>query len=147
MCEKLERIQRRAVKWILSEPDHHYNDIEYLARLRDLDLLPLRYRFMFSDLVLFHKIYNNDSCIKLPSYLQPFTDADRNRLRSNIRPPTYFQDSTTINLDGTRRGSLPLGCMYINKFGPTRYVHLQNHNIALQKIDSGMRNEVPFEIV
>ena len=102
MCEKLERIQRRAVKWILSEPDHHYNDIEYLARLRDLDLLPLRYRFMFSDLVLFHKIYNNDSCIKLPSYLQPFTDADRNRLRSNIRPPTYFQDSTTINLDGMR---------------------------------------------
>ena len=37
--DKVERIQRRAVKWILGEHDHHYNDIEYLSRLRDLDLL------------------------------------------------------------------------------------------------------------
>ena len=55
---KLERIQRRAVKWILSEEDHSYNDVEYLMRLRDLDLFPLRERFIISDLILFFDIFH-----------------------------------------------------------------------------------------
>ena len=48
--EKVENIQCRAVKWILGEQDHHYNDVEYLARLRDLDLLPMDFKFTFKDL-------------------------------------------------------------------------------------------------
>ena len=32
---KLEKIQKRAVKWILSEVQHSYNDVEYLARLKN----------------------------------------------------------------------------------------------------------------
>ena len=113
MLEKFERIQRRAIKWILSELDHHYNDVEYLARLRDLDLLPLQYRFMLSDLLIFFKIYYNSSCIKLPAYLQPVTDVDRNRLRTCIRPPSYFENITTTNLDvlrSTRYDKLSLKC-------------------------------------
>ena len=38
---KLERIQQRAVKLILSEEDHSYNNVEYLMRLRDLDFFLL----------------------------------------------------------------------------------------------------------
>ena len=42
MINKLESIQKRAVKWILNEEDHHYNDIEYICRLRDLNILPFK---------------------------------------------------------------------------------------------------------
>ena len=101
--DKLERIQRRAVKWILSEPDHHYNDVEYTKRLKDLDLLPLYYRFMFLDLVIFYKIFHNDMCVKLPHYYKHVTDDDRNRLRNVVKPPNYYMKSKTINLENLRK--------------------------------------------
>ena len=100
MLDKFERIQRRAVKWILNEDGHHYNDIEYLARLRDLNLLHLKYFFMLNDLIIFHKIYykHNEYCVELPSYLQPYEEADRRRLRSNVNPPQYL-NSQVSNTD------------------------------------------------
>ena len=87
LINKVETIQRRAVKWILGEQDHHYNDIEYLSRLRDLDLMPMINKLRYTDLVVFHSIYNNGSVVKLPSYLLPLTNNERGRLRTNIRPP------------------------------------------------------------
>ena len=106
MIDKLERIQKRAVKWILNEEDHHYNDVEYLSRLRDLNLLHLKYFFILNDLIIFHKIYykHNDYCVKLPSYLQPYEVEDRSRLRQRIRPPAYFNREilTTDELSNMR---------------------------------------------
>ena len=84
---KLERIQRRAVKWILSEEDHSYNEFEYLMRLRDLDLIPLDRKFQLSDLLLFFDIYQGDSCLKLPEYIKHASEEHRSRLRSKIVPP------------------------------------------------------------
>ena len=98
LIQKLENIQRRGVKWILSEDGHHYNDLEYLKRLKDLDILPLREKFHYSDLVLFHKIYYGNSVTKLPDYLHAITQEDRSRLRSNICPPQYFSQFITIDL-------------------------------------------------
>ena len=115
LLDKLERIQRRAVKWILSEYDYHYNDFEYLNRLRDLDLLPLKYRFMLSNLVLFYNIYNNKSCVKLPGYYVPITNEDKNRLRMTIKPPNYLGgNETLINLENMRKiknNDLSLKCV------------------------------------
>lgn len=68
--DKLECIQRRAVKWILNEQHHHYNEWEYTCRLRDLDLLPLKYFFECNDLIIFHKIYNNVYFVKLPLHFR-----------------------------------------------------------------------------
>ena len=84
---KLERIQRRAVKWILSEEDHSYNDIEYLMRLRDLDLFPLRERFTISDLIVFFDIFRGQSCLELPGYIKYLSLEERSRLRPKIKPP------------------------------------------------------------
>ena len=96
-------MQKRAVKWILSEEDFHYNDMEYMSKLRQLDLLPLEYRFLFSDLIMFYKIYNDVSCIKLPEYYKPITNEDRSRLRTTINPPNYLgANSQTINLQNLR---------------------------------------------
>ena len=54
---KLEKIQKRAVKWILSEQQCSYSDDEYLARLQKLNIIPMKYRFILSDLLLFHPFF------------------------------------------------------------------------------------------
>ena len=95
---KIETIQRRAVKWILGEMDHHYSDHEYLTRLRDLDLLPMEMKFKFTDLIFFHQVYNDQSVVELPPYLTPITSSDRSRLRSIIQQPTRLNDVGTSRL-------------------------------------------------
>ena len=113
MILKIESIQRKAVKWILSEQYHHYNELEYIRRLHDLDLLPMEYKFDYTDLVLFYKIYYRQSVVELPAYLTPFDDNDRGRFRSNIKPPNYYSQVQTLpmsNLRGNRLDTLSLKC-------------------------------------
>jgi len=90
---RLEKIQRRGVKWILGELGFHYNDIEYLSRLKELDLLPLEYKFRLTDLMLFHDIVYNISSIHLPDYIvqadNNYIVASNSRLRHDINPPLY----------------------------------------------------------
>lgn len=119
---KLERIQKRAVKWILSELEHHYNDLEYINRLKNLDLLPLRYRFLYSDLTLFYKIYHKKICIDLPENYKPLDDEETSRLRSSIRPPDYLIVNETVNLGcmrNTMRDKLSLKC--VNELNSSAY--------------------------
>ncbi len=59
---KIEKIQKRAVKWILSEQDHSYNDLEYLMRLRDLDLLPMKVRFLCYPLISCYSMMSIMTC-------------------------------------------------------------------------------------
>ena len=94
---KLENIQRRAVKWILSEEGHHYSDLEYTKRLKDLDILPLDRKFEYTDLLVFHKVYHNLSVNKLPAYLKPLDEDDTvSRLRSVIKPPCHLSGQEGI---------------------------------------------------
>ena len=53
----LERIQRRATKFILRNPNMTYKE-----RLTQLKLLPLMYHFELADIMFFIKSYNNQSC-------------------------------------------------------------------------------------
>ena len=111
--QKIERIQRRAVKWILSEQDHSYNDLEYLMRLRDLDLLPLKERFITSDLLLFYDIYHNCSCVKLPPYIKPLTADERRRLRPKINRNKNIPDNECLSfhkLRESRNDPMSLKC-------------------------------------
>jgi len=80
---RLEKVQKKGIKWILNEQDHHYNNVEYIHRLRDLKILPIADRFIYSDLILFHKIFYCTSIIKMPNYIEPVTDDDINRLRNS----------------------------------------------------------------
>ena len=73
--------------------------IEYIIkRLNDLDLLPLKYRFMFADLVMFYKIYNEQICNKLPGYYE-----DRSRLTQTAKPPEYISNNQITNLNQIRQ--------------------------------------------
>ena len=80
------------MKWILGEQDHHYNDLEYLSRLKNLDLMPMEFKFLFTDLLMFHNIYHGYSVIKLAEYITPLTYNDRTRLRPNFRQPSQFSE-------------------------------------------------------
>ena len=82
---RLESIQRRAVRWILSEPYRNYDELSYLTKLRTLDLLPIEFKFVHTDLSLFHKIIHRFVNIQLPYYLRQITPDDLTRLRSDHR--------------------------------------------------------------
>ena len=66
--------------------DHSYNDIEYLVRLRDLDLFSLRERFIISDLIVIFDIFRGQSCLKLPCYIKYLSLEEHSRLRPKIIP-------------------------------------------------------------
>ena len=80
--QELEKIQKRGVKWILDEQGHSYNTLEYMKRLFDLKILPLETKFVFTDLLLFHKIFYGTTCINMPDYITPVLDEDLQRLRT-----------------------------------------------------------------
>ena len=101
MTHRVEEIQRRAVKWILGEQDHHYHDVEYLSRLRDIDLLPMEAKCSYIQtwsMAMLHNIYYDRSVVKLPPYIVPMTGTDRGRFRSNTRPPERYNQGESSGL-------------------------------------------------
>ena len=65
----LNLLQKRAVKWILKEQHKSYADDVFLLKQKELDLLPMKLKFVYSDLVLFYKITNKLVSIELPNYV------------------------------------------------------------------------------
>ena len=64
-----EKLQKSAVKWILNEQEKSYCEVVFLQKQRELDILPMKQKFLFSDLLLFYKIVNKQVEIKLPDYV------------------------------------------------------------------------------
>ena len=62
-------LQKRGVKWILKEQHMSYSDQIFLIKQKNLDILPVENKFLFSDLVLFYKIINKLVNIDLPNYV------------------------------------------------------------------------------
>ena len=73
LMEKFECLQKRCIKWILDEQFSHYSNEMYFLRCKNLEILPICYRFDLSDLIFFHKIYYQLCPVTFPSYLKPFT--------------------------------------------------------------------------
>ena len=81
MIDKLENLQKRCIKWILSEECLRYNNYNtYIRKCQQVRLLPLSKRFDFNDLVLFFKVLRKLIPLDLPSYLQFYNG--NSRLRS-----------------------------------------------------------------
>ena len=84
---KFVRIQKRAVKWIYNECYCRYSVSEYFSKLKALNILPIDYKFLLNDLVMFHKIFYNLSVVQLPFFLV----TNDNGTNTNM---TYFQRQT-----------------------------------------------------
>ena len=65
--ELFESFQKRCIKWILLEQYQSYSELDYLRKLTSLDILPLSYKFIHSDLVFFHNIFYNIIPISFPN--------------------------------------------------------------------------------
>ena len=54
-----DAIQKKAVKWIINGQQFiQYTDLEYLSKLKELSILPIKSKFALNDLILFYKIIN-----------------------------------------------------------------------------------------
>ena len=62
-------IQRRAIKWINGESFTSYSDEVFASKQKELNILPIKLKFIYNDLVLFYKVVNNLIPVKLPDYI------------------------------------------------------------------------------
>ena len=97
VVNRLENLQKRAVKWILGDESsgvsYSSNYHLYLIHCKQLEILPIKFRFDFHDLKMFHSVVNGFSCVELPSYITPFqgsrlrrTHLDYKCFVSSLRP-------------------------------------------------------------
>ena len=81
IVNRLESIQKRAFKWIKQDMSLSYssNDLLYYIHCKQLNILPIKFRFDFHDLKFLHLIINNFSCVKLPPYISFYNGTTRLR--------------------------------------------------------------------
>ena len=112
MTNKLECLQKRAVKWILSEEDLSYPPDVYVRKCKKVGILPLHLKFDLNDLVFFHKIFYNILPVSFPEYLTVFQGTSRLR-RSHLDDYSIVSSilprcSQPANLDSSRSSRNPL---------------------------------------
>ena len=90
LLNKIERVQIRGIKWILSQQYTTYTANSYFEKCKELNLLPLRLRLDFFAILLFHKILHKTVPIELPAYISL---APETNLRSSHRDPLTFLSS------------------------------------------------------
>ena len=88
---KFEALQKRCIKWILKEQFTSYEYSEYLEKLKELDILPIKYKFMFTDMIMFHKIVHKLIPISLPHYIE-----NNSTTRASKSDPLSFKISNDI---------------------------------------------------
>ena len=73
--EKVEKVQRRATKFILKTEDN------YETRLKKLNLMSLKNRRFLADVTFLYKALNGISNINIDSYIDFYSDADHYSFR------------------------------------------------------------------
>ena len=97
---KLESLQKRAIKWInhgenyFTCPSYTANPELYYIDCKQLQILPIQFRFQFRDLIMLHSIVHGLSYCKLPSYLSFFSGSN---LRSSHLDYLCLVSSITPN--------------------------------------------------
>ena len=98
---KFEKIQKRAVKFILNEQYASYSDTEYKEKLYELKLLPMSLKFLYTDLSLLHKIVYSHIPLQLPPYLHMY-----NRLSDFTRTTRFQSERDDLHIVCTERARL-----------------------------------------
>ena len=93
--DTFESFQKLCVKWILLEQYKSYTELDYHSKLTALKILPLYYKFIYSDIVFFHKIVSNSIPLSLPKEVTNLTC--RTRSSSSITNGFQIHKNNTIN--------------------------------------------------
>ena len=91
---KFESIQRRAIKWINGEQFVSYRENIFFEKQKELNILPIRMKFMHNAITLYYKICNNLVNISLPDYIVKVRPEAMRFTRSNANTIHLF-DTTT----------------------------------------------------
>ena len=135
----LERIQRRATKYILSDS---YSD--YKSRLVSLQLLPLMYWFDLQDVLFLVKCLKDESdSMNIYKYIT-FVSSSTRSSTSNKLVHNFFRTSTTRHFYFNRGvllwNALPSTCVDLSLSIPTikhrLILHLWNHFIQNYNLDN-----------
>ena len=120
----LERVQRRASKYILAPGGVCFADLSYRDRLIILDLIPVSYWFEYLDLVFFYKCRNGLFNFNIFKYVTPYS-------KSRVTRNSFITIDYKPNLSKTFRdsyfnriiplwNSLPLNTKESTTFDPDR---------------------------
>ena len=101
---KFASLQRRAVKWINGEQFVSYTDEKYYEVLRKHNILPMKLKFIYNDLVMFFKIVNKLLPVDFPDYITVCEPGNSRFTRStasihNSNDTTKFSCSIQPNCD------------------------------------------------
>ena len=101
---KFVAIQKRAIKWINGEQFVSYSDGELFVKEQELDILPVKLKFIYNDLLMFYKVVNKMVPITMPSYISLCQPDDvrytrRNAPIHNRTDMTTFQCNITPSCD------------------------------------------------
>ncbi len=101
---KFAAVQKRAVKWILGEQFRSYSDDECNQKQRNLNILPIKLKFIYNDLMMYFKIVNDLVPVKLPEFIT-IIQPEESRYTRNTAPihnrtdKTRYQCNVPINND------------------------------------------------
>ena len=114
-------LQKRAVKWILSEYTASYSDREFLLKQNQLDLLPVNSRLCLTDLILFHQVVYKLVNIDMPSYLLlKSPETVRNRDDTTLSQVTFSSNIDVTNII-VPSDNLHYKCNLTPRVDPFRY--------------------------
>ena len=142
--ERLESIQKRSFKWILGDENVSYSsDYLYHTHCKQLNILPIKFRFDFHDLKFFHSVVCNFSCVKLPSYLKPFSGS---RLRSShLDSKCFVSDILPRNFQSSQN----FASSTLRNFGNSYFyrTHLTWNKLPLRTREITNTNEFKQEVL
>ena len=93
LLKRFEDLQKRAIKWILSEEYLSYSYSQYIQKCRQLNIIPMSDRFDFLDLIFFYKIIKGLIPVELPPYITQYVGVSR--LRSSHMDHLCYVSSIT----------------------------------------------------
>ena len=96
-----EKLQKKALKWILKEENMHYDDETYLKKCYQANLTPMKVFFDINDLSFFHKIVHGKVPILLPEYIELYKGQGRLR-QANLDSLSYVCTFTSSSYPSIR---------------------------------------------
>ena len=96
-----EKLQKKALKWILKEENMHYDDETYRKKCYHANLTPMKIFFDINDLSFFHKIVHGNVPILLPEYIEPYKGQGRLR-QANLDSLSYVCTFTSSSYPSIR---------------------------------------------
>ena len=96
-CRKLEKMQRRALKWALNKK--FFTDSDYNQSLIYNNLLPISFLLVRNDLLMLNKIYNCDTALKFDDYWKVFKGPRSNRSAAKQFLKTNFNWTKSVKFE------------------------------------------------